>query len=309
MRKLPIAMLLLALACSVGLNVKFYREFTAMPTTILFSDANSRDTYFSVHKVRGAHEFSRGAGVKVGILDSHFGSGSADDMYASAVDFLGDPASLAEAHHGYFMACALREIAPDCEIYALNVMHRDEGRKVSAIIEAIDWAIASGISVLSYSGAAFPAAARSELDAAISRAAEHGIVTCFINYDAEANLLPYGLYPYAGELAREPDVNILHYDYNALFLRQYRDFVAAGRVANGGNDIPYFSVSSTAPVLAGFVAILRGIDPDLSPGACRAALVDTSYTLDHHGKQAFEHGHCPRVADVAAAAQLVAAGR
>jgi membrane-anchored mycosin MYCP len=45
------------------------------PAVLRFPNANSRQTYFTVHHIREAWETSRGAGVKVGILDHSFGTG------------------------------------------------------------------------------------------------------------------------------------------------------------------------------------------------------------------------------------------
>lgn len=36
---------------------------------IYFNNANSRDTYFTVHNVKEAHKYSKGKGIKVGIID------------------------------------------------------------------------------------------------------------------------------------------------------------------------------------------------------------------------------------------------
>ena len=44
------------------------------PYTLVFPGANSRTTYFSMHHIGEAQEITRGAGVKVGILDHLFGT-------------------------------------------------------------------------------------------------------------------------------------------------------------------------------------------------------------------------------------------
>jgi len=42
------------------------------PPIIRFPNANSRQTYFTIHNIWEAWEISKGAGVKVGILDHSF---------------------------------------------------------------------------------------------------------------------------------------------------------------------------------------------------------------------------------------------
>ena len=36
---------------------------------LYFTNANSRDTYFSVHHIPQAHQAGRGKGIKIGIID------------------------------------------------------------------------------------------------------------------------------------------------------------------------------------------------------------------------------------------------
>ncbi len=87
---------------------------------IYFDNANSRDTIFTLHNVKRAHETATGEGIKVGILDNAFGTNESS-LYAGMVDFLNDN-SMDVKGHGYDMSRVLREVAPGCEIYALNCM-------------------------------------------------------------------------------------------------------------------------------------------------------------------------------------------
>ena len=43
-----------------------------------------------------------------------------------------------------------------------------------------------------------------------------------------------------------------------------------------GGQVPFLSVSSTSVVAAGFVGLLRSIDPELSPAECMNLLIDHS---------------------------------
>ncbi len=243
---------------------------------------------------------SKGAGVKVGIMDHSFGYEVHEGLYAGGENFQTDEwgESFNEtSHHGFWMASTLREVAPDVEIYALGTYSSDEAAKVDAMVRAIDWAIEHDLDVLTYSAERFSAENRPRLDAAVDRAIQHGIVTTFIHYPHEGNLLPTWLGPRSGDDEREPDVNILHYDYQVIFTEQYLEWLDKGEESGYR---PYLSISSTSPVTAAFVAILRSIDPDLSPAECKRILMETSRPMTFEGRRA------ERVVDVTAAVRSVA---
>jgi hypothetical protein len=265
------------------------------PPFIRFPQANSRQTYFTIHNIWEAWNISEGAGVKVGILDHSFGFDVHEDLYAGGANFQTDEWGTSfgsESHHGYWMASTLREVAPDVEIYALGTYSSDETAKVDAMVRAIDWAIEHDLDVLTYSAARFSDSIRARLDEAVSRAVNHGIVTTFIHYPHPDNLLPTWLGPRSGDDDREPDVNILHYDYQLIFTERYLDWLERGRESGYR---PYLSISSTSPVTAGFVAMLKSVKPELTPAECKRILMDTSRELTFEGSVA------PRAVDVAAA--------
>lgn len=275
-------------------------------STVHFENANSRETYFTVHNVAAAHEVGKGSGVRVGILDRFFGCRKHPGLYSEAMDFTGNTAALDEDDgHGYWMACVLKEIAPECEAVALNALeYADTQTDVERMVDAIRWAMDNRIDVLTYSSAAIPQAFRGAFDEVVDQAVEQGIVTTFIHYDNENNLWPTGMYRIT-EGAREPDLNILHYDYNTLFVDQYRKWLERETPPDSGNDVPFFSLSSTSPVTAGFVAILKSIDGSLTPRACKDILMETSHSRHFTGMAAFDDGVCLRVADIGKAARHV----
>jgi hypothetical protein len=274
-----------------------------VPFAMVFPNANSRPTYFTVHNVRQAQSVSTGRGVKIGILDHLFGTTKHRELFAGEANFLGPTEAwrLTDTdEHGYWMALVLREIAPDVSIYALNTAHRDGLVRAKAIAAAVDWAIASRIDVLSYSHAAFSSAERAILDPAVAKAHAAGIVTVFIHYGYGGNVLPGGL-DADDEDGRQPDINVLHFDYTVLFPGEYEK-------AQRGEKTwyrPFLSMSSTAPVVAGVVAMMRGVNPALTPPQVQTILRETA-RADRFGKT-----DIPRVLDAAAAVARAqaAAGR
>ena len=275
---------------------------------IHFPNANSRHTYFTVHKVAAAHRFTKGTGVKVGILDHCFAVRKYSELYVSSLDFVGDTNSLEhEDGHGYWMACALKEIAPECEVYALNVYRENASAFSEAIADSVYWAVENHLNVLTCPHGRYAYdARRKELDAAAEQATEKGIVTCFLHYDHPNNILPWSVFPYNGhEYSREPDINIWQYDYNTLFLEQYKRYRNATEPPRSGDEIPYYSASSTAVVTGGFVALLMRIRPGLPYSVYRQILIETSYRWSYSGQATFERGETPRVVDIERAVEYL----
>lgn len=270
-----------------------------VPFALVFPGANSRETWFSMHGVREAQALSKGAGIKVGVLDHLFGTQRHLELYAGGVNFLGDDQAWKltdKDEHGYWMTLALREIAPEVEVYALNTSSRDETTRVDAMVKAIDWAIENGLDVLTYSNRPFSPEGRERLDPAVGRAHAAGVVTTFIHYGEPGNLLPGGLFP-GLEDGRDPDVHVLHFDYSLIFVRDYAR-IQRGEQTRGYR--PFLSLSSTSPVTAGVVAMMRSLEPDLSPARCQEILRATARSIDYGGKVV------PRCLDAAAAVRHVA---
>ncbi|MCL2884632.1 MAG: hypothetical protein FWF49_04030, partial [Oscillospiraceae bacterium] len=128
----------------------------ASSADILFlpgANANAPDghpTYFSLHHVHEAHALTKGVDVKVGVIDWFFGADTHASLYAGCRNFTGEPAFLQGEGHGLWMASALREMAPECEIYALCVDARgeDEARRCRLLMDAMAWAADNGIQIL-----------------------------------------------------------------------------------------------------------------------------------------------------------------
>lgn len=287
-----------------------------MADLFTFTNANSRDTYFTVHRLKKAHAFSLGSGVKIGIIDWLFGAASAKDLYADAVNFTEHPEHLYEhTGHGRWMADTLREIAPACRIYALNAVSyegdTDEERdrlRSRQLAAAIDWACTNGLDILTYSHGQIPQPLRTEVDQAVERAHARGLLTTFIHNDHPLNLWPYPCMPFpeASGFMREPDLNLLHYDYRVLFpsmQERYQEMMDRGEHPRSGNDVPFFSVSSTSPVLAGICALLKSLDPALTPQAIKEKLQAASYAITDRGEHWYDLNPCPRVVDAGEAVE------
>lgn len=308
-KRIGIIVLGVLLVCSVILNVYLMQRFGQSEDiwNINFPDANSRENCYSIHNIEKAHQISTGSGVKVGILDWGFGFEEHEGLYAGGKDFTSysyhEDNFNHTSEHGFWMAQTLKEVAPDAEVYALGTFVPDsEEEWVDAMIDAVHWAMDEGIDILTLSHQEISDENRQRFDAEIDKAVEQGIVTTFIHYDNPNNILPWGIWSDGGEeyYDRAEDINIFQYDYNTLFLDNYREAVKDPEFEGNYKDQLYTSVSSMSVVTAGFVAMLEEVDGTLTPAEYKAILVETSRPMEYAGERA-EH-----VADIEAAVRYLA---
>ncbi|WPC43840.1 S8 family serine peptidase [Clostridium sp. JS66] len=308
-KKVLIAISIFIMIVSITYNVLLILKVNNQNWNIAFANANSRDTYFTIHNVKQAQSISKGKGIKVGILDHCFGYEQHKDLYSGAVDFINSPYALNKSNeHGYWMANTLKEIAPECQVYALNTAaSMNEDKRVTAMIEAIDWAIKNHIDILTYSQSPISDKNRKRFDEAVNKAVKNNIITTFIHYDNPNNIWPGQMVDlkHMEKGKREPDFSILQYDYNTLLVDTYDKYKKSKRNAADGNDIPYYSVSSTSPVTAGFIAILKSINNKLTPDEYRQILKKTAYKTTFTDPFTLKKVECSNVVDIGKAAAYI----
>lgn len=260
----------------------------AQPTPEL-QTIGSQDNYETIHNLGPAHDLSLGQGAKVGILGHSFLMDVHPEIYAGGENFQG--AEWEEgvdklSRQGYWMALALREIAPKAQIYALNTYASREADQVKAMVRAIDWAIENGLDALTYCGEAFSPEARMILDPAVERAVEAGVAVVFVNYPHPLNLFPGGMPAEAEDkVSRAPDLNIYSYDCAVLLAGDKIAFMS-GDDDGLEKNLPVLNPTSPAPIAAGFVALMKSVDPELSPAKIKSILIDTSRPMSFDGRLA-----------------------
>lgn len=280
------SLLYVILIMSLILNVKCTDSQNALKY-VTFADANTHETYETIHHVKDAQKISTGKGIKVGVLDKYFGFKKHSNFYSGGENFTRDNEAFEEIdEHGYWMATTLKEIAPDVKVFALNVRSNNRDEESQSITEAINWAIENHIDILTYSAESFSPKNSEKIDLAVKKAIEHGIVTTFINYPLPENIFPWGLFAYKeNQNSREPDLRIYHFDFNSLLLSVYNKYLESGRKPRNGDDMPFLSLSSMSPVLAGFVAMLKEVKRDLPPDEYKQILITTSKEIDYKGRK------------------------
>lgn len=267
-------------------------------SVVVLPGANSRETYFTMHRIKEAHSITKGKGCKIGILDHSFGMQLHPNLYTGGKNFVLDSDDFLNKRewHGYWMALVLHEIAPEAEIYALNTYSfKDPKSRVNAISKAIDWAIEQKIDILTYSHAAVDVEQQKVFNEALDRAHAAGIITTFIHTRHPGNIMPTGLFASFGQDdGREPDINVLHYDYTVIFINEYRKLQFGAKT---WWNPPFQSISSTSPVLGGVVALMKSVRPSIKLDQCRKFLRETARPMEFEGKKP------PRVLDAFAAVQ------
>ena len=209
------------------------------------------------------------------------------------------------------MANTLREVAPDCQIFAINaISYENEDQRLNLFEQAIEWAIENNIQILTYSHPKFSDQYRTRVNNAVKLAFDNGIITTFIHNDSEYNLWPYGCLEFFGakNFSRLPDVNIYHYDYNVLCVDQYNAYInkiKSGERVQSGDEVPFFSFSSMSPVLTVLVAILKQLDQGLTFDQIKKLLVSTSYSITEIGNNWYDLNPCKNVVDIEKAVSLI----
>jgi hypothetical protein len=248
----------------------------------------SGETYFSIHNLRPAHEITSGHGARVGIIGRSFAKKTHAELYAGGERFLPGGRHSGEedpTHHGYWMALTLSQIAPEAEIFPLEIPAGKGPARVEAIVDALDWAVEHGLDAVTYCGGGFSQEARRVLDPVVERTVAAGVVVVFLDYSHPLNLLPGGFGPPGVEGSRDPDLNIFSYDCTALFADQ---FVALMESDDNGIQRyrPFLARPATGSVTAGIVALLRSVDSKISPAEVKEALMETSRPMEYRGRQA-----------------------
>jgi subtilisin family serine protease len=171
-----------------------------------------------------------GRGVRIAIVDSgvhaahpHVGSvaggvaieedGREHDDY---VDRLG---------HGTAVTAAIKEKAPDAELYAVKVFDRSLSTRISTLVAAIDWSARHGMHLVNLSLGTARAEHERALGEAVRRAASQGLVIVAAAEDEGVRWLPGSL---PGVIAVQLDPTCPRGEYRAIGVNGSTVFRASG---------------------------------------------------------------------------------
>lgn len=223
-----------------------------------------------------------GRGVKVAIIDSgvnpahpHVGgvsggtriTASETDSSNDYLDFIG---------HGTAVAGAIREKAPDAQLYAVKVFDRALTTNIEAIIKAIDWCVENQIEVINLSlGTANPEH-RDRIERAVARAAGNGTVLVAAREMSGKSSLPGCLPSVIGVTA---DWECARDRYRVQSSEDGHVFVASAyprEIPGVARERNLNGISFAVANMTGFVARAREFAHDASVNQLKRLLVDES---------------------------------
>jgi hypothetical protein len=228
-----------------------------------------------------AWKSATGQGVKVAVLDQGFhveNPAFEDHLVDRAAFFPGRGFAGYQNFHGTAMAKIVLALAPDASLVFLH--HSNEYGQMEAVTkayaDAIDYAIATGVDVITSSAAPWPNTP--EVHAAIDRAIAAGVVFVWFHYHGlnEAVIRPGFFWDPRWEVG--------------AFDRFFEDDKPSD--LEGG-------FSCTAPQIAGIAALILQNEPDLSPAEVKRRILETATVLPDGNS----------IADAAAAVENRPSGR
>lgn len=92
--------------------------------------------------------------------------------------------------HGTAVAAAIREKAPDAELYAVRIFAQRLATRIETLIAGIDWAVASGMHLINLSLGTANVNHRGEMESAIGRAMKAGAIVVSARDDEGVQWLP-----------------------------------------------------------------------------------------------------------------------
>jgi len=95
--------------------------------------------------------------------------------------------------HGTAVTAAIKEKAPDADLYAVKVFDRTLGTRIATLIKAIDWAAAEGMHVANLSLGTSKAEHEPALRNAVDRATARGLLIVSARDDEDVRWLPGSL--------------------------------------------------------------------------------------------------------------------
>jgi subtilisin family serine protease len=171
-----------------------------------------------------------GRGVRIAVVDSgvngshaHVGGvagGVAIDEqgceHADYVDRLG---------HGTAVTAAIREKAPDAELFAVKVFDRVLSTNIATLVDGIDWAARNGIHLVNLSLGTSREAHEGVLREAVGRAAASGLLIVAARDDGDVRWLPGSL---PGVLPVQVDWTLPRDQYGTVCIEGVTVFRASG---------------------------------------------------------------------------------
>lgn len=170
--------------------------------------------------------------VRIAIIDSgvhaaHPHVGSVAGGVCISSDGSEQPDYVDRLGHGTAVTAAIKEKAPDAELFAVKVFDRSLSTNVSTLVHAIDWATRSRMHLVNLSLGTTNPEHEAVLREAVARAAAHGILIVAARDDAGVRWLP-GSLAVPGIVAVQLDWTCPRDEYRVVEVENQRVYRASG---------------------------------------------------------------------------------
>jgi hypothetical protein len=223
----------------------------------------------SILEISEAQKMATGKGVTVAILDHMFDNESPflNKRIVKPGSMIEGKPTFSVSGHGTQMAEEVVKIAPDVRIMPIRICCSDTIPYTDLYIKGIEYAVKNGADIISLSHRAVPKDRRDDLDRAIASASQKGITCVFIHYKGKRN-----------DVVVPGPIEFALYDHGIEMV-----YVVGTNFINE-SSFPYtWGVSPTAPIVAGIVAMLKELNPKLSPLEINSILKQSfSITVDDY---------------------------
>jgi len=245
-------------------------EFNCLDASLILGlePMNDGQWAYQVLNVTEAQKIATGKGVIVAILDHLF-----DKEDESLKHRLVRPASVlqdapvfepkARAGHGTWMARVLVKVAPDVKIMPVKICGKGIYGDAELYIKGIEYAIENGADIISLSHQAIPREKQQDLDGTIKKATEKGVTFVYINYQGKRKDV----------IVTSPIEFANRYNSNNNIFVIGTNFIDESSFPNT------WGVSQTAPIVAGVIAMLKELNPELIPFEIKKILFESYNTI------------------------------
>ena len=220
-----------------------------------------------------ARKTATGKGVIVAILDHMF---EPEDW--SLKDRVIKPGSVLEGApvfdpetglgHGTWMAQELVRVAPDVKIMPVRFCGRGRYGKADLYIKGIEYAAENGADIISISHQPLPPDRQADFDRAIEEAAKKGVTLVYIHYQGK----------------RKDVVVTKPIEFAPYYKSSEYVYVIGTNFVDESKFPMTWGVSATAPMVSGVIAMMKELNPKLTPQQIREILLKSGRELESGGK-------------------------
>lgn len=162
--------------------------------------------------------------------------------------------------HGTWMAQVLVRVAPDVKIMPVRICGNGSYGDADLYIKGIQYAVKNGADIISLSHQAIHPERQADLDSVIEQASRKGVTIVYINYRGQRGDV---IVPCPIEFANKHNKN--------------RHVFVVGTNFISESSFPYtWGVSQTAPIVAGVTAMLKELNPELTPIEIKKILLESN---------------------------------